>query len=273
MLLRYRPSFPLSAAVDCIWLSRREEIFSNLEHMLPSGTAQLVIALHDEPIAWMPPVHNAEWQFWKRGVVHGPQTRYYVAGPKPPGTVLGVSFRPGMAGAILGIPISEIRDAHVPLDALWGSRAVELSDQLLSAATTSQALCVLERALIARIHRPLLIHPAVALALRSSEFDDEPVRIHEIRRQTGYSSRHFIELFRSAVGLTPKHYCRLRRFSSVLSQLADRQTRLAQVALSAGYADQAHLCREFRDLAGISPSAYRPRTRDSAHHHMLVQGK
>jgi len=174
-----------------------------------------------------------------------------------------------MAGAILGIPVSDIRDAHVPLDALWGSQAVELNDKLASTATPSQLLRVLEQALIARIHRPLLIHPAVALTLCSSGFADEPVRIHNIQRQTGYSSRHFIELFRSAVGLTPKHYCRLRRFSSVLTQLADRQTSLAQVALSAGYADQAHLSREFRKLAGISPSAYRPRSRDSAHHHVL----
>jgi len=268
MLLRYRPSLPLNAAVDCIWLSRREEAFGHLEHMLPSGTAQLVIALHDESIAWMHPQDDAEWQFWKRGVLHGPQTRYYLTGPKPIGTVLGVSFRPGMAGALLGIPISEICDAHVPLDALWGSRFVELHDQLKSAASASHALRVLEHALIARIQRPLLIHPAVALTLRSSCSAGELVRIHDIQRQTGYSSRHFIEIFRSAVGLTPKHYCRVRRFSSVLSQLADRQTGLAQIALSAGYADQSHLSREFRELAGIAPSAYRPPSRDSAHHHV-----
>lgn len=268
MLFRYRPSFPLHAAVDCIWMSTRARVYSNLEHMLPSGKVHLVFALHDDPVAWRPPTQDAEWHLWKHSIVHGPQTRYYVAGPKPKGTVVGVSFQPGTASVVLGIPTHEIRDAHVPLEALWGSRASELNDQLRSAASPLRAFHVLERALIARIHRPLLIHPAVALMLRSSESADERGRIQDIQKQTGYSARHFIKLFSSAVGLTPKHYCRLQRFSSVLSQLSNERTGLAQLALSTGYADQAHLSREFREFAGIAPSAYRPSSPESAHHHV-----
>src|SRR5262249_24889563 len=105
--------------------------------MLPSGATQLVIALHDESIAWKSSVRGATWQSWKRSIVHGPQTSYYLAGPKPKGTVVGASFRPGMAGAILGLPINEIRDAHVSLEAIWGSSALDLNEQLRSAETPS----------------------------------------------------------------------------------------------------------------------------------------
>ena len=273
MLVRYHPSSLLTAAVDCIWLSRRRDDSPDFEHMLPSGNTNLIFALHDAPISWASGKSGITWRSWTHSIVHGPQTSYYLAGPKPKGTVVGVSFRPGMAGPILGVPLSELQDAHIPLDELWGYRASGLHDRLASANDPLAMLRLLESELIARIRRPLLLHPAVAYALGSNLSGYNPSQINHIRKQTGYSARHFIELFRSAVGLTPKRYYRIRRFSSVLAHLAARDSSLADVAVSAGYADQAHLSREFRELAGITPSSYRPRSADSAHHHVATHDK
>jgi len=270
MLIRYRPSAPLDAAIDCIWLSRRSESSPECEHMLPSGKAHLVIALHDTPIQWTHAKNAAAWQSWRRGVAHGPQTSYYRAGPKPKGTVVGVSFRPGMAGAILGVPLYELQDSHISIDELWGYGGYELHDRLGTAADVSTVFRLLENELVTRMRRPLLLHPAVAYALGSNVSGCEPLRVCDIQRHTGYSPRHFIELFRSAVGLTPKQYYRIRRFSSALTQLAEQDAKLAAVAVSAGYADQAHFSREFRELAGIAPSSYRPRSANSAHHHVVA---
>jgi len=75
-------------------------------------------------------------------------------------------------------------------------------------------------------------------------------------------------LFRSAIGLALKHYFRIKRFTAVLQRLASGNAEtLADVAASAGYSDQSHLSREFRDLAGITPTQYRPRGPDSVLHH------
>ncbi|MBL8266179.1 helix-turn-helix transcriptional regulator [Steroidobacter sp.] len=272
MLIRYCPAPPLNAAIDCIWLSRRVEHAPECEHMLPSGKAQLVVTLHDSPIQWAAGGAKVEWHAWTGGVIHGPQSRYYLAGPKPPGVVLGASFRPGMAAAVLGVPLYELRDRHVSIEELWGYRGLELHDRLAS-IHDPQAVCrALEAELIARIRRPLLIHPAVAQALLASGSNLSP-RVADVQRHSGYSPRHFIELFHSAVGLTPKHYYRVRRFSDALARLARGDAKLADVAFAAGYADQAHFSREFRDLAGVSPSIYRPRAADSEHHHVVGLGK
>ncbi|MDY6944519.1 MAG: helix-turn-helix transcriptional regulator [Pseudomonadota bacterium] len=273
MLIRYSPAAPLQALVEWIWLSRRSEHCADREHMLPSGQAQLVITLHDSPIHWAEPGTKVAWQAWTRGVVHGPQSRYYLAGPKPPGMVLGASFRPGMAAAILGAALPELRDRHVSIEELWGYRGLDLHERLAALREPREICRALEAELIARIHRPLLIHPAVAYALRPRLPDAEPRRVDEIQQHSGYSPRHFIELFHSAVGLTPKRYYRVRRLCGVLTRLA-RATRhgevsLADVAVGAGYCDQAHLSREFRELAGVAPSAYRPRAADSERHHVV----
>lgn len=276
-MIRYRPAPPLDAAIDCIWLSHRREHYAHWEHLLPSGKAQLVIPLHDSPIQWAAPGSKIEWHSWTRGVIHGPQSRYYLAGAKPSGTVVGASFRAGMAAPILGSPLNELRDRHVSIEELWGYRGLELHERLSGIRAPMDVCRALEAELIAKICRPLLIHPAIAYALRPEGFGTGSARVDEIQRRTGYSPRHFIELFHSAVGLTPKHFYRVQRFSSALSRLAQGPsaggTKLAHVAFAAGYADQAHFSREFRELAGVAPSAYYPPAANSEHHHVVTASR
>jgi AraC-like DNA-binding protein len=123
--------------------------------------------------------------------------------------------------------------------------------------------------LSARVHRPLLIHPAVAHALASYSVDvASPARVADIQRATGYSPRHFIALFRSAVGLNPKHYYRIRRFNSAARNMAAGGGQgLSDIAAGAGYCDQAHLTREFHEFAGVVPTKYRPSGIDRPLHH------
>ena len=266
--LRKTPSAALRPFIDCLWWSRRDAPSSVREHMLPGGTAQLVIALHDDPISWSAAANPHTWHSWTRGVFHGPQSAYYQAGAKPAGVVMGVSFRPGASGQLIGVPLPELFDQHVSLDALWGARGRLLQERLAERCDAESAFEVLEREMLARLNRPLLIHPAVAHALSERDTAILPGGIERIRRATGYSHRRFIELFRSATGLAPKQFYRIQRFSEVLHQMSSGTAKLADLAASSGYADQSHFTRDFRALAGIAPTAYRPRSADSAHHHV-----
>ena len=264
-MVRFIPAPPLDAIVAVLWWGHRTEPYNACEHMLPSGSAQLIIALHEKPIMWGSAVAGSSWQHWTGAIVHGPQSTYYRAGPKPGGTVMGVAFRPGAAGAILGVPAAELVDRHIALEDLWGNSARELQQRLVACADANTALRLLERALRARLRKPLLMHPAVAPALCGSHAQS----IAALRKQSGYSHRHFIALFREAVGLTPKQYSRVCRFSTALSLLASQKTGLADLAAQLHYADQAHFARDFRELCGVSPTAYRPATQHSLHHHVV----
>jgi AraC-like DNA-binding protein len=172
-------------------------------------------------------------------------------------SVLGVHFRPGGAFPFLGVPAGTLRDAHVPLDALWGRRAAALRERLLEAPTPVAKFRALEQTLLARAARPLARHPAVAFAL--GEFCGGPhaPAVGGVIGRTGLSPRRFIEVFTEEVGLTPKLYCRIRRFQGVLRQVRGAgRVAWARAALDAGYFDQAHCVRDFRAFSGLSPTAY-----------------
>jgi AraC-like DNA-binding protein len=275
-IVRYRPRPPLDSYVKWLWWSSRDLPQRDGEHMLPCASAQLVFALHDEAYTWRRNSSDETFTAWTRGVVHGPQCSYFVSGQKPRGAVAGVAFHVGAAGPVLGVPSAELTDGHVSLDALWGAAGRSTHQRLLDAgaAEPMAVLRTLERELMARVSRPLLIPPAVAHALADPVQGWGFTRISSVQRRAGCSPKHFIALFRGVVGLTPKHYYRQQRFTAALRAIASgADSSLAELAASLGYADQSHLTREFRDFAGITPTQYRPRAPDSILHHLVLPSR
>jgi hypothetical protein len=85
-LIRYRPAPPLDAFVAWFWWSRRDQPEAGAEHVLPSGSAQMIFALHEAPFTCLPHGSSSDTQVWSRAIVHGPQGRFYRCGSKPAGT-------------------------------------------------------------------------------------------------------------------------------------------------------------------------------------------
>jgi transcriptional regulator GlxA family with amidase domain len=79
--------------------------------------------------------------------------------------------------------------------------------------------------------------------------------VGDLARALGLSHRRFIEIFVEDVGMSPKRYAMVRRFQRALAAaLLGPSPAWARIALAHGYYDQAHLCRDWVELAGISPA-------------------
>jgi AraC-like DNA-binding protein len=250
-LLHSAPRPSLSEFVELFWLYEGDPRPHARERVLPTGTLELVIDLRDG-------VGGA--------VICGAHSQSFVLDTARQVAVLGVHFKPGGAFPFLRPPAGELHDAHVPLDALWGPRAAELRERVLEAPTPAAKFRALERALRTQAVRPLARHPAVAFALE--EFRRRPARpVAAVVEQTGLSSRRFVEAFTDEVGLTPKLFCRVRRFQEVLRHVGQcRQIEWARVALACGYYDQAHFIHDFRAFSGFSPTDYLARRGEHLNH-------
>lgn len=223
------------------------------EHVLPTGAMHLVFRLSDAPLRVFDD-DDANGRVLGHAVVGGARGRYYVRDISAPSCSVGAMLRPGAAELLFGVSAEELSERHTPLDDLWGPSTDLVHEQLREIHDPAQRLAVLETHLERR-REDLRLHPAVAYALDRFE---ALTPVHEVVRQTGYSHRHFIALFRRAVGLAPKSWCRVRRLQAALRQAArSPASSWAEIACDAGYADQAHLHRDFRALAGLTPAAYR----------------
>src|SRR5215813_2578649 len=253
------PRSALRPFISVVWVSDRGGVTDgdtlDRERTLGSGAAHLVFRLSGQPIRLYDGVTDRTGTSMGHAVVGGARAAYYVRDTPRPVRTVGAVLVPGAAALLFGAPADELAGRHTPLLDLWGRPAVEWRERLLEVAEPERQLELFEQLLAARLPEVRGLHPAVSHAL--ARFPNTS-NVGEVVAETGYSHRRFVALFRGAVGLRPKLYCRVLRFQKALGLFATRPPLpLAEVALAAGYSDQPHLNREFGELAGISPSEYR----------------
>jgi AraC-like DNA-binding protein len=184
----------------------------------------------------------------------GSHTASYVSEMAADEPTMAVHFRPGGAFPFLGIPLSDLENAYVGLDQVWGSAGIELHERLIEAPTMAARFSILEKFLLSRPWSSARRHPGVAAALAAIE-DNPSIRMADIRDLVGMTTKRLVALFRAEVGLSPKAYARIRRFQAAL-RLLGTGTAGARVAADVGYFDQAHFVREFRSFTGMTPTQY-----------------
>jgi AraC-like DNA-binding protein len=260
------PGPPLSEFVELIWLYEGYTAPHAFERLMPTGTMSLVINLHEDRSPIYHP-ERLELLGATRGILlAGIYSEFAVIDTAEQWATLGVHFRPGGAFSFFGLPAGELQNTTLSLEDLWGPAANGLRDRILEAATPEARFGIMEEALLARA-RGLSRHPAIAFALRELR---QSRTVGSVLDQVGYSQRHFIQLFRQEVGLTPKLYGRIQRFQRVLRQIMPiRQVDWPGLALDCGFFDQAHLIRDFRAFSGFTPSEYLER-RGSHFNHVPV---
>lgn len=255
----YRPGPPLDRFIECFWHVDGDPLRHERERLLPTGRLSIIFRLSDERIRVFRDVADREGTWFDGAVVSGPYAHHYVLDTSQPRASVGIYFRAGAPATLLGAPAGEFANAHVTLDAVWGRAARRVHERLSAAGSAEAAFALLEAALGTRLGDNSGRHPAVSQALRHISARPALARVEAVRSETGYGAKRFIELFREAVGLTPKAYCRVQRFQHVLKRAAKGGViDWAAVALDGGYCDQPHLNREFRAFAGVTPAQYRP---------------
>jgi AraC-like DNA-binding protein len=237
------------------------------ERIVPSGTLELVVNLQEDEIG-VYPADTTQRQRHAGAVVSGAHQRYFVADTRAHASIVGVHFKPGGAGSVLGVPPGELADQHVDLACLWGRAANDLRERLCAAATPAERLATLESILQSRqpVRRG---HDAVPPALEHLARPGATVR--DVAASLQLSWRRLIEVFTAEVGMTPKRLQRVLRFQRAC-RLARRSqpSDWALVAQRCGYFDQSHLIHDMREFTGLSPVQLVDASKHVKDHHVAV---
>ena len=270
-MVRLDPAPPLRPFVDCLWLNERGPLPHTRERGLPTGCADIVIPLLQDHVLRYDSETDAAARRFAGAIVQGPHDRFSLRGTEGPSLVVGVHFRPGGAAALFGGALAELRNRTVLLEDLWGRSARDLRHSLQEASSPAARLRRLQAHLMQRLRGADVPDPMVVSVLAAWRRDPAQARVEPMQRGSGCTPAQFIRRFEQAVGLTPKRCARVLRFNAMLPTLVRQGPRdWAEVALAGGYFDQSHLIHEFRRLAGLTPTAYKPVQPDQPTHVALL---
>lgn len=185
-----------------------------------------------------------------RLLVAGPDTHAEPASASDGGSFAGIRFAPGTAPALLGVPAHELRDRRIALAGLWPDAQVrELTERVAEAVDPAAALeeIALRRAAGTAPPDPVMRYVAAQL--------DSGRSVADTARAVGLGARQLHRRSLAAFGYGPKTLARILRLQRALALVRSGMP-YAESALAAGCADQAHLAREMRELAGTTLTGY-----------------
>jgi AraC-like DNA-binding protein len=237
----YREMVPpraLAPYVECLWVHRLGEGDAKYDQpVFPDGRID-VVAVGDE-------VRLA-----------GPATRPTTLRLAPGTLTVGVRFRPGAAPALVGASAVDLRDRDVALDDLWGRTGAELAQRAAATPGWQARLRVMAEGLTARLAGARPPDP-VGTGIAGLLVDQPGRPLADLAEDVGLSERQLRRRVEEAVGYPPRLLSRILRFQRFLyaARAAGPGRNLARLAADTGYADQAHLTRESRELGGLPPGA------------------
>jgi len=192
------------------------------------------------------------------GLFMGLWTRRFLFEYSTPVRLVGVHFKPWGISLFVDLPATELRDRWVPVDAVWQRSLDRIRNQLGDLASATKTLRALEEELRSRLAEA----PSRGLALvqhtgRRLETSHGAVPVGALTDAAGVSGNHLATLFKSHVGVTPKRVARIYRFARLIVSVdALGPVAWSELAQTAGYFDQAHFNREFKDFTGHTPTEY-----------------
>ncbi len=225
----------------------------------PASEMEIVVS---DQVCMIDHARSGEWVPKPRVFVFGPMLAERAAalrlGAGQNARVVSVLFRPGAAAMFLRAPAAAFADLVVDGDDVLPRAMLAAFEQALEARSMSRVASLLDEhfaTYLEPVHKK--DDPRIEAAVRAIR--DAPAHVHvpTLSRQVGLCQRQLERLFLERVGLSPKRYAQLERFRGAARAVAEQPPlSLAELAATLGYADQSHMAREFRALAGVSPSQY-----------------
>jgi AraC-like DNA-binding protein len=226
---------------------------------VPIGSIVLIFNLGD-PFDILPVDDASAVTRFRRSFVAGLHSHAVIVESAGSARCLQIDLTPVAARRLLGLPLDQLADRVVPLADLLGRAIDDLEERLDAASDWAARLTLLETWLCIRLAASPEAPAAVDWGWRRLQETGGRLAIAEIQREIGWSRRHLAAQFRQHVGAPPKLLARILRFERAVAML-DHPAGWgwADIAADCGYSDQAHLTRDFRELAGMTPGELRRR--------------
>jgi AraC-like DNA-binding protein len=225
-----------------------------LNTTLPSRHAHLIISL-DTPINVRQVSNGAPPAIPGFAVVSGLHDGFAMVERTCSWEGVHIFFHPLGLRAVLGASAAELACGTAAFADLCPRDAPELMERLSSTRDWRARFAILDEVFTRRL-APVKGSPLVAHAWRQLAASHGRRSVGSLAHDVGWSRQHMTDRFHAELGVTPKTAARIFRFERACGLISALRRPLAEVAAACGYADQAHMTRDWNAFTGASPKAW-----------------
>jgi AraC-like DNA-binding protein len=256
----HTPCYPLNYFVDGFIYYEGYNPEHSIDRFLPDGNTEIIIDLTDTPKYIYDNETLKEIQACHHVWVSGVRTSSICIPSGKESRMFIISFKKGMAFPFYPMPLNELTDYVVDADLVFGSEIIELREKMLESKHIAQLFSLVENFLLVIGGDRLNINTSakcIEYAVTTIIQQPNMLNLQQLSEKIGYSQKHFIDLFKKQVGISPKPYLKIMRFQKAILDIEHHSTiNWSNIALESGYYDQAHFINDFKIFSGLTPNDY-----------------
>jgi AraC-like DNA-binding protein len=251
------PRFPLDQFIDYFIYAEGYDPEHSIDRFLPDGNTEVIFDFDDAPQYIYDNQTLKEIQACRHVWASGVRTEFISIPSGKHTAKLIISFQKGRAAPFFPFPMSEMSDRVLDADLIWGDDFALLRERLLAIKEIDFKFRALEDFLLHNYGSRLVLNPSVDYALAEIIRQPDQISLARTSRKIGYSQKHFIDLFKRQVGITPKAYLKIIRFQKAVREIErSRDVDWTIISQDCGFYDQAHFINDFKSFSGFTPAEY-----------------
>ncbi len=262
-LLTHTPKYPLNQFIDTFVYYEGYNPEHSIDRFLPDGNTEIIIDFDDTPKYIYDNETLKEIQACHHVWASGVRTEYISIPACKYTAMFVISFKKGMAYPFFPVPMNEISDCVLDADLLWGHDFANLREKLFEFRDAQMRFEAVENFLIEMFLSRLTSNPCVEYALAEIIRQPDQISLGRLNHNIGYSQKHFIDMFKRQVGITPKAYLKIIRFQKAIVEIEQcDDVNWSLISQDCGFYDQAHFIHDFKFFSGFTPEEYIRRKND-----------
>jgi AraC-like DNA-binding protein len=259
------PSFDLARFVECYWMITDDSIAPRQQKIVPDGFPEIIVHLADPYKINI----DGQWAEQSQFLIAGQLRKYFYLENTGTSAVFGIKLKPAALTLLFEIDMSQLTDSVFDFDRFDLAETQDWKKSMAAATGFDQCIQVTESFLSANISgvSPMRLPIEDCLDIIFSRAG--ACSISDLASVGGVGTRQLELYFKKFVGLSPKFFSRVVRFSKIFTLIQENKPDWPEIAHLAGYFDQAHFIRNFKAFTGEEPSRYGFNRRDFANFFLM----
>ncbi|MCB0543381.1 MAG: helix-turn-helix transcriptional regulator [Saprospiraceae bacterium] len=251
--LEFKPSAALAPYIDCYWYKESLPTGDGVSKCIPSGSTDIIITLNESTNRMW---HQGQWVSLPKYILAGIRTEPVILKVPTFNTAFGIRIKPEAFVEFFRMPLKELSNDSMEVEAVLDRRMVALSEQIVEQADNTARVALCEAYFLRMLNQIQPKHHYLAEALQRIRRNGGQLSTEALSRQVFVGERQLQRAFREYFGISPKTYSRIMRFNRANYLLLKKpQASWADISYTCGYSDQAHFIREFKTFTGAIPTA------------------